>query len=138
MKPRAPSCIFLILFVALFLHTGLGFGHGPSAESLPRAQTATAGSATEVPPSLEPPIPSKAQAVLKAIQDRDGDPPPGYVGGRPFHNRERRLPRGRYREYDVNPMRPGRSRGAERIVIDQQSGKAYYTDDHYRTFVPMN
>lgn len=138
MKLRAPTGFFLTLFVALFLYRGLGSGTESATESLPQAQTATAGSATEVPPSPEPPIPSKAQAVLKAIQNRDGDPPPGYVGGRTFHNRERRLPPGRYREYDVNPVRPGRSRGAERIVIDQQSGKAYYTDDHYRTFVPMN
>lgn len=82
--------------------------------------------------------PDKAQAVLRTIQERDGDPPPGYVGGKTFHNRERRLPKGQYREYDVNPKVPGKNRGAERIVIEQRTGKAYYTDDHYRTFVPMN
>lgn len=53
-------------------------------------------------------------------------------------NRERRLPSGRYREYDIYPLVPGRNRGAERIVVDQRSGKAYYTSDHYRTFIPMN
>ena len=45
---------------------------------------------------------------------------------------------GRYREYDVNPKIRGRSRDAERIVIEQHTGKAYYTGDHYRTFVPLN
>ena len=53
-------------------------------------------------------------------------------------NRERQLPSGRYREYDIHPLVPGGNRGAERIVVDQRSGKAYYTGDHYRTFVPMN
>jgi len=28
--------------------------------------------------------------------------------------------------------------GAERIVIERKTGKAYYTRDHYETFVPMN
>jgi ribonuclease T1 len=83
-------------------------------------------------------IPEKARAVLAEIQKRNGEPPPGYMGGRTFSNRERRLPRGSYREYDVNPKKPGRSRGAERIVIEQRTGKAYYTRDHYETFTPMN
>ena len=82
--------------------------------------------------------PLKAQEMLKALQTRHGDPLPGYVGGRTFQNRERRLPLGRYREYDVNPKRPGRDRGPERIVIEQRTGKAYYTGDHYITFIPLN
>jgi len=45
---------------------------------------------------------------------------------------------GHYREYDVNPKIRGRSRDAERIVIEQDSGRAYYTGDHYRTFIPLN
>lgn len=80
----------------------------------------------------------KARDLLKVIQERHGAPPPGYLGGREFHNRERRLPKGRYREYDVNPKTRGRPRDAERIVIEQRTGKAYYTGDHYRTFVPLN
>jgi ribonuclease T1 len=83
-------------------------------------------------------IPEKARTVLAEIQKRNGEPPRGYVGGRTFSNRERRLPRGSYREYDVNPKKPGRSRGAERIVIEQRTGKAYYSRDHYETFTPMN
>jgi ribonuclease T1 len=80
----------------------------------------------------------KVRDLLKAIQERHGEPLPGYLGGREFHNRERRLPRGRYREYDVNPKVHGRPRDAERIVIEQRTGKAYYTGDHYRTFIPLN
>lgn len=83
-------------------------------------------------------VPQKARDLLQTIQDRDGEPPPGYVGGRTFHNRERHLPKGRYREYDVNPKLQGRPRDGERIVIEEKTGKAYYTRDHYRTFVPLN
>lgn len=82
--------------------------------------------------------PQKARDLLKAILERDGAPLPGYVGGRDFHNRERRLPRGRYREYDVNPRSRTGRRDAERIVIERRTGKAYYTPDHYQTFVPLN
>lgn len=82
--------------------------------------------------------PQKAYDLLQRLEERDGSPLPGYVGGREFQNRERRLPRGRYREYDVNPRIRGRGRDAERIVIEQRTGKAYYTGDHYRTFVPLN
>jgi ribonuclease T1 len=82
--------------------------------------------------------PRKARDLLSTIQDRQGEPPPGYVGGRAFHNHERRLPNGRYREYDVNPKLRGRPRDGERIVIEERTGKAYYTGDHYRTFIPLN
>jgi guanyl-specific ribonuclease Sa len=80
----------------------------------------------------------KAQDLLEAIQQHEGNALPGYIGGGTFQNRERRLPRGHYREYDVNPKIRGRSRDAERIVIEQDTGKAYYTGDHYRTFMPLN
>ena len=83
-------------------------------------------------------VPEKAREVLAKIRKRNGEPLPGYVGGRVFGNREGRLPRGEYREYDVNPKRPGKNRGTERIVIEQRSGKAYYSRDHYETFTPMN
>ena len=80
----------------------------------------------------------RARDVLAAIEARQGEPPEGHVGGRAFQNRERRLPAGRYREYDVHPRVPGRDRGPERLVIEQTTGRAYYTRDHYRTFVPLN
>jgi ribonuclease T1 len=38
----------------------------------------------------------------------------------------------------VNPKIRGRSRDAERIVIEQDSGRAYYTVNHYRTFTQMD
>ena len=80
----------------------------------------------------------KSKDLLEAIQQHEGNALPGYIGGKVFQNRERRLPRGRYREYDVNPKIRGRSRDAERIVIEQDTGRAHYTGDHYRTFIPLN
>jgi len=100
-------------------------GQRPSAESMTRTARDVA-------------VPEKAREVLAEIQKRNGEPLPGYVGGRVFGNREGRLPRGEYREYDVNPKRPGKNRGTERIVIEQRTGKAYYSRDHYETFTPMN
>ena len=103
-----------------------------SAPTLSEEQTAGPGTA------IERTAPAKAYALLEALQWRNGEPLAGYVGGNAFQNRERRLPRGRYKEYDVNRKVPGRSRDAERLVIEQDTGKAYYTDDHYRTFFPLN
>jgi ribonuclease T1 len=90
------------------------------------------------PTGVERAAPDKAYALLEALQRRNGETLPGYIGGKVFQNRERRLPRGRYKEYDVNRRTPGRSRDAERLVIEQDTGKAYYTKDHYRTFLPLN
>ena len=66
---------------------------------------------------------------------------PGTHGGDVFRNNERQLPvtdasgaRITYREWDVNPKRRGSGRDAERIVTGSD-GSAWYTADHYRTFV---
>ncbi len=144
----------LLWFCATFL-LQLGFsvaGEPPSA--LQEAPVSTRASVSDQAPAAQDgsvragpqatqrdvrdAVPAAARETLKAIEERHGEPLPGYVGGRTFQNRERVLPRGRYREYDVHPKVAGRNRGAERIVIDQRSGKAYYTADHYRSFIPMN
>lgn len=120
---------------------------GPSATWLvDRAEALDAfapATTTEQPQTVrstryERAVPQKAHDLLAQLHARQGEPLPGYVGGRTFQNRERRLPPGRYREYDVNPKIRGRSRDAERIVIEQATGKAYYSGDHYRTFTPLN
>jgi guanyl-specific ribonuclease Sa len=66
--------------------------------------------------------------------------PDGHVGGRTFHNREKKLPfidlygdSIRYREWDVKPMQAGKNRGPERLVTGSD-GSAWYTRDHYRSF----
>jgi ribonuclease T1 len=111
----------------------------PGAASMPAtapaAPTASrpAGRGTAEAAALQ-----QARDVLAAIEARHGQPLDGYVGGRVFHNREGRLPAGRYREYDVHPRTPGQDRGAERLVINQATGRAYYSADHYRTFTPLN
>lgn len=111
----------------LRLHAGEPGGETAGLDLLRGAESAR---------SLDPP--RKARELWQVLQERQGTPLPGYVGGREFRNREGRLPRGRYREYDVNPTSRGRPRGAERIVIEQRTQKAYYTPDHYRTFIPLN
>jgi ribonuclease T1 len=129
----------------------------PGGSAIPAARAPAAGSiAGDTPgPAAAPKIPTppaarqdaagsgataieRARDVLAAIEARGGEPLSGYVGGRAFHNRERQLPAGRYREYDVHRRVPGQNRGPERLVIDQITGRAYYTDDHYRTFVRLN
>lgn len=88
---------------------------------------------------LPPGVPPKVGRVLAYI-DKHDEAPDGYQGGRSFGNFERRLPqtdrRGksiRYREWDVNPLVPGRNRGAERLVTGSD-GSAWYTADHYESF----
>lgn len=110
------------------------------AESLAPPPAAVAKPAT--PKSAAPPVkgvPDKAMKVLEHV-DAHGEAMRNYEGGRTFGNYERRLPqtdaqgrRLRYREWDVNPLVPGRNRGAERLVTGSD-GSAYYTDDHYNTF----
>jgi ribonuclease T1 len=115
----------------------------PSTEWAEASESASPATTTARPPTAplirhEQAAPQKAYDLLARLQARYGEPLPGYVGGRGFQNRERRLPPGHYREYDVNPRMRGRSRDAERIVIEQDTGRAYYTGNHYRTFTPLN
>ena len=60
---------------------------------------------------------------MLALVDQHGEAPDGFEGGRTFGNFEKRLPQSddkgrkiKYREWDVNPLRPGVNRGAERLV----------------------
>lgn len=87
-------------------------------------------------------VPDKALKVLEHV-DKHADAMEGYEGGRSFGNFERRLrqtdDKGRrikYREWDVNPLRPGVNRGPERLITGSD-GSAYYTDDHYATFTKI-
>lgn len=112
-----------------------------SRQSRQRSSTAL-GSGT-----VSPGVPLKARQTLQHIE-KTGQPPPGFQGGRQFMNdgrgRGQVLPRAdargnpiTYREYDVNPYRRGVNRGAERLVRGSD-GSAYYTADHYKTFVKIN
>jgi dienelactone hydrolase len=109
------------------------------AEAFPQAKEDSPKA--KAPPAKAAPkgIPDKVMKVLDYV-DKHGEPMDGYEGGRTFGNFERRLPqtddkgrRIKYREWDVNPLRPGVNRGAERLVTGSD-GSAHYTDDHYSTF----
>ncbi len=56
------------------------------------------------------------------------------IGGDRFGNYENKLPKGNYRECDINYT--GGKRGAERIIFDND-GDVYYTNDHYNTFTQL-
>ncbi|MFW0794183.1 ribonuclease domain-containing protein [Gordonia sp. CPCC 205515] len=97
-----------------------------------------------VPDASTEVAPARVTATLAHIDA--GDWPaaahaPGTKGGTTFRNNEGHLPRTdahgapiTYREWDVNPKQPGQSRDAERIVTGSD-GSAWYTDDHYQSFV---
>jgi guanyl-specific ribonuclease Sa len=81
-----------------------------------------------------------AAPVRAEYMDKNGEPMAGYEGGRTFGNFERRLRRTndcrrriKYREWGVNPLRPGVNRGAERLIT-RSDGSAYFIDDHYASF----
>ncbi len=117
--------------------TGTRIDSAEALEATPHSSPSD--QAPGVQPARQPrEIPEKALDLLAQLETRHGEPLPGYIGGRDFQNRERRLPRGRYREYDVNPKLRGHPRDGERIVVEQQTGKAYYTGNHYQTFFPLN
>lgn len=103
-----------------------------------------AASTSSTPQAATSVVPARVTATLDHIDA--GDWPaaahaPGTKGGTIFRNNEGHLPssdghgdRITYREWDVNPKRPGQSRDAERIVTGSD-GSAWYTDDHYQSFV---
>lgn len=72
---------------------------------------------------------------MNEVNKQGGKSPKGYKGGRTFKNKENRLPNNTtYREYDVNPYKRGVNRGTQRLVIGK-NGKAYYTKNHYKSFI---
>ena len=104
----------------------------PAGASKPGGADVAAGKST-----TQKKVPQQAVSVLNEVK-ATGHAPQGFVGGRRFQNREARLPSaGNYREYDVSPGRSGVSRGAQRIVVDHDSGRAWYTSDHYKTFTEI-
>lgn len=82
-------------------------------------------------------IPEYVFLVLEYIEMHDGIAPEGYVGGRIFSNYDRSLPSNlQYREYDVHPWHPKKNRGPERLVRGNNNA-AWYTSNHYRSFVKI-
>lgn len=118
-----------LVCAAAFLLSACGPGAPPSS---PPAQVQ----------AIQDPIPAHARETLAYVRQH-GYAPPGYVGGRVFGNYEGLLPRYNakrrrieYREWDVLPRAEGKNRGAERLVTGND-GRAWYTADHYRTFLEV-
>lgn len=115
-----------------------------------RQQTTAPASAPEKTPRTEQEnpqsntkAPSYVLETLRFIRN-NGQAPEGFVGGREFQNREKKLPakttegqKIRYSEWDVHPKKQGKSRGAERLVTGSDHS-AYYTKDHYKTFLKLD
>ena len=87
-------------------------------------------------------IPQKVYNVLQYIR-ANHHAMEGYVGGRVFTNREKIVPNADahgdliyYKEWDVNPRMQGQNRGSERILTGSD-GKAWYTNNHYQTFIEI-
>lgn len=138
-RPTIASVVGIVLAIAAVVLTW-SFG---SSDDASQATRGVATSATETTTTAE--IPDHVRATLALIDA--GEWPeaadaPGTRGGSVFRNNEGLLPAtsaaGRivYREWDVNPKAPGRSRDAERIVTGSD-GSVWYTDDHYRSFVQI-
>ncbi|MFE5876210.1 ribonuclease domain-containing protein [Rhodococcus sp. NPDC056506] len=116
------------------------------------------GATTKAAPSSSAPSSSAAKTTQQANSDAparvlatlveidagrwpDSANAPGTKGGITFRNSEGRLPavgagggRVLYQEWDVNAKKNGQGRDAERIVTGND-GSAWYTLDHYDTFV---
>ena len=133
MKRKAfPQSVWIILALLLLLLGIRLFQERALAPESPAAQVSDSASKEQNAPSYVLEVLRQVRATQKA--------PSGYVGGRNFENRERRLPGEdpfkqpiRYREWDVHPRQTGKNRGAERLVTGSDHS-AWYTSDHYKTF----
>ncbi|GAA3968779.1 ribonuclease domain-containing protein [Gordonia caeni] len=119
---------------------GISVSHSAPSSAAPSSAAPAQG------PGGQAQAPARVLATLELIDS--GDWPeaanaPGTRGGQTFRNNEGLLPatgangaRLRFQEWDVNPKERGRGRDAERIVT-ANDGSAWYTLDHYRTFVQI-
>jgi ribonuclease T1 len=83
-------------------------------------------------------VPARATDTLNYLRGNKYTPPLNYKGGKVWENNQNQLPAGgNYREFDVAPKVPGQPRTSERLVIDMNTGRAWYTPDHYGTFVEI-
>ena len=108
------------------------------------SSSAPSSSAVKTTQQTNSDAPARVLATLVEIDAGrwpDSANAPGTKGGITFRNSEGRLPAvgaggGRvvYQEWDVNAKKNGQGRDAERIVTGND-GSAWYTFDHYDTFV---
>lgn len=80
---------------------------------------------------------SKARSVAWRIINNHYEDLPGYNPSKVFFNKEHLLPDDLlYLEYDVNPLVPGVSRDAKRLIF-ANDGSIWYTNDHYASFTKI-
>jgi ribonuclease T1 len=132
---------FLLLFLAMAALASCSERHSKTSEGTTHQPVNLVGK--EASKTRQSVIPDKAYEVLRYIQ-KYHRAPKDHVGGKKFGNYEQLLPqktaRGKkvkYQEWDVNPKREGSGRGAERIVTSDDE-RAWYTADHYRSFIEMH
>jgi ribonuclease T1 len=132
-----------LLILAVLAAVVWFFWHRQQQAQLPVNQPDTSGQTTSQGGSAQQnKVPAYVLEVLQYIR-RNGAAPDGYVGGREFMNKEKKLPakddsnkRIRYSEWDVNPKVKGKNRGPERLVTGSDHS-AWYTKDHYKTFLKI-
>lgn len=129
---------FKFLSLGLALVFALACGQKSAAPNAKPAPAKPAQS-TQAAPSQQANFPAYVLETLAFVKE-NARPLEGFVGGRDFQNREKRLPlktadgqKIRYREWDVHPKIQGKNRGAERLVTGSD-GSAWFTKDHYSTF----
>ncbi|MFM9945207.1 MAG: ribonuclease domain-containing protein [Bacteroidia bacterium] len=139
--------------ILIFLLAGALLGiAGSKWYSLSKATAAESAESTNVENTVSTPIesdkendvkiPAKVYDILKYVETFH-EPKDGYVGGRKFHNYEGLLPINRpngnpihYREWDVNPKKGFMKRGKERLITGDNKS-AWYTDNHYKSFIKI-
>ncbi|MBM7278170.1 ribonuclease N [Gordonia rubripertincta] len=140
--------IALVFSITWFINGGSDSGTdepvstGSVSSKSSTVRTSAAETTAKTPtPAAVPAHVTRTLALIDAGEWPEAARAPGTKGGITFRNNERRLPvtdvdgrRVAYREWDVNPKEPGRSRDAERIVTGSD-GTAWYTADHYRSFI---
>ncbi|MEG8181914.1 ribonuclease [Nocardia terpenica] len=142
----AAGVIVVLIVATLALRSHPSSSPSTGAATSHPAATATPNGTPPPMTTRAPGVPDRAYQTLREI-DAGRWPgsadAPGTKGGDQWMNRGGNLPRtdpsGKkitYREWDVNPKKPGQSRDAERIITGSDSS-AYYTGDHYGTFTRM-
>ena len=128
--------LILLIIVGLFVLYVKVTTNGTNGGGLSTPAPASSSSApTASSPESVQGVPDKAVKVLQYVR-QNGRAPEGYEGGRTFENREGHLASGGdYREFDVDPHNG--QRNAERLIIEWNTKKAWYTGDHYQTFIPV-
>ncbi|WP_238807213.1 ribonuclease domain-containing protein [Emticicia aquatica] len=147
MKPFLKNSFFLFLFISQAFLTCRQAPKNETYKSPETIQNAVKSDVSEEKTKKkdyknESKVPQKVLETLKYVRE-NGVAPNGYVGGRKFGNYEGLLPKkeanGRkinYQEWDVNPKIAGKNRGAERLITSSD-GKAYFTKNHYKSFIEI-